>query len=85
MENNIVNLEEEYFKKKNQEAYQKLVNREFKEAKEILKEPIEKIEISVKEQVYCPQNVFEAGIFLNFLGKSVACGVNTTPFVKSSP
>lgn len=71
MENNIVNLEEEYFKKKNQEAYQTLMNRDFNKVTELLKEPLDKIENSVKGNVYCPQNIFEAGIFLNFLDKKV--------------
>lgn len=71
MENNIVNLEEEYFKKRNKEAYTKLMNREFEDVKNLLKEPIEKIETTVTEKVYCPQNIFEAGIFLNFLDEKV--------------
>ena len=71
MENNIVNLEEEYFKKKNKEAYQMLMNKDFKKVNEFLEEPLSKIETSVKENVYCPQNIFEAGILLNFLDKKV--------------
>jgi len=71
MENNIVNLEEEYFKKKNQEAFGMLVNKEFEKVTVALEEPLNKIENSVKEKVYCPQNIFEAGIFLNFLGEKV--------------
>ena len=71
MENNIVNLEEEYFKKKNKEAYETLMDKDFKKVNELLEEPLNKIETSVKETVYCPQNIFEAGIFLNFLDKKV--------------
>lgn len=71
MENKIVNLEEEYFKKKNQEAYVALMNREFEKVIAILKEPIEKIENSVKKSVYCPQNIFEAGILLNFFDNKI--------------
>lgn len=68
MENKVINLEEEYFKKKNKEAYEMLKNREFLKTKEILKEPIEKIDVKLSEcKKYCPQNVFEAAIYLNFL------------------
>lgn len=71
MENNVINLEVEYFKKKNQEAYQTLMNKDFEKVNELLKEPLDKIQNSVKENTYCPQNIFEAGIFLNFLDKKV--------------
>lgn len=68
MENNVVNFEEEYFKLKNKEAYEKLMNREFEATREMLQEPIEKIEEKMKSgKKYCPQNVFDAAIFMNFL------------------
>ena len=68
MDNKIFDLEEEYFKKKNKEAYEALKDRKFAEVKEILKEPLEKIEPKLNEKkLLCPQNVFEAAIFLNFL------------------
>ncbi|MBO5143548.1 MAG: hypothetical protein J6C46_11280 [Clostridia bacterium] len=68
MENNVINIENEYFRRKNKEAYDKLMNREFDEVTELLEEPISKIEESIKaESKYCPQNIFDAAIFLNFL------------------
>lgn len=68
MENNIVNIEVEYFKRKSKEAYDLLVNKEYAKVKDILVEPISKINEQFKEdKKYCPQNIFEAAIFLNFL------------------
>lgn len=73
MENNVVDIEMEYFKRKNKEAYDKLVNKEFESVKELLVEPISKINEQFGEEQfkevkkYCPQNIFEAAIFLNFL------------------
>lgn len=68
MENNIVDIENEYFKKKNKEAYELLINKEFEKVVDILKEPIEKINKKLEEdKKYCPQNIFEATIFMNFL------------------
>lgn len=68
MENNIVNIEIEYFKRKSKEAYDLLVNKEYAKVKDILVEPISKINEQFKEdKKYCPQNIFEAAIFLNFL------------------
>ena len=37
MENNVVDIEMEYFKRKNKEAYDKLVNKEFESVKELLR------------------------------------------------
>lgn len=68
MVDNIVNIENEYFKKKTKDAYEALMNKKFKDVIEILAEPIEKIEGKIKgSKVYCPQNIFDASIFLNFL------------------
>lgn len=68
MENNVVNLEDEFLKKKNKEALESLMNKDFAKVKEILKEPIEKIDEKLKGQkTYCPQNIFDATIFMNYL------------------
>lgn len=68
MENKIVDMELEYFKHKNKEIYDTLIKKEFKQVVDLAKEPIERIEKKVgDERVYCPQNVFEASIYLNFL------------------
>lgn len=68
MGDNVINLELEYFKRKNDEAYNMLIKKEFKKVIEHLKEPLEKIEVKLTGQkVYCPQNIFEATIFLNLL------------------
>lgn len=71
MKDNIVNLEEEYLKKKNAEAFGYLMNRQFEKTIEVLKEPLAKIKGPMIENKYCPQNIFESGIILNFLNKKV--------------
>lgn len=68
MENNIVNLEDEFLKQRNKEALDSLLKKDFEKVKELLKEPIEKIDEKINgKKIYCPQNIFEATIFLNFL------------------
>ena len=66
MENNVVDIELEYFKLKNKEAYETLMKKEFAKVVEMLKEPIERIEAR-NEKKYCPQNIFDASIYMNFL------------------
>lgn len=68
MENKIIDMELEYFKHKNKEICDTLMKEDFKQVIDLAKEPIERIENKVgNERIYCPQNVFEASIYLNFL------------------
>ncbi len=68
MENNVVDIELEYFKHKNKEIYDILMKEDFEKVVDLSKEPIERIENKLgDERIYCPQNIFEASIYLNFL------------------
>lgn len=68
MKDNVVDMELEYFKIKNKEAYETLMNKEFDKVVTMLEEPIEKIESKLNGlKVYCPQNIFDASVYMNFL------------------
>ena len=59
MEKKIVDIELEYFKHKNKEAYETLMKREFQKVVDMLKEPIGKIEKKTEDtKLYCPQKKF---------------------------
>ena len=71
MKDNVVDFETEYFLKKQKEAHVAFDQNDFNKTLAIIAEPIKKIEEINETEVYCPQNVFDAAIFLNYLGKPV--------------
>ncbi len=71
MSEKIVSFELQYYVSKQKEAKKCLLERKFDEVIKILKEPIEKIDEVCKGDIYCPQNVFEAAVCLNYLEKEV--------------
>ena len=71
MKENVVDFEIEYYLNKQKEAQEKLLNHEFEEVINLLKEPCEKIDEVYESDIYCPQNIFETAICLNYLGKEV--------------
>ncbi len=62
----------DYFKKANTECYKLLSNKKYKEAKKALVKPIQELEEHKLNTMYCPQNIFEAAILLNFVEKSIS-------------
>ena len=71
MKENVVNFEAEYFLKKENEGQKAILDNDFTKVLDILKEPLEKIDNMQDIEMYCPQNIFDAAIFLNYLGKDV--------------
>ena len=71
MNEKVIDFELQYFLNKQKEAQEKIKNHEFQSVIETLKEPMEKIEELANTEIYCPQNLFESAVCLNYLGKEV--------------
>ncbi len=71
MKDKVVDFETEYFLKKQKEAHAAFDKNDFNSTLNIIAEPIKKIEELNEAEIYCPQNVFDAAVFLNYLGKPV--------------
>ena len=71
MKDNVVDFEARYYLNKQSEAKEKLLNKDFNGAISVLKTPCEKIDKLLDTEIYCPQNIFESAVCLNFLGKEV--------------
>ena len=71
MKDNVVDFEAKYYLNKQSEAKKKLLNEDFKGVISVLEDPCKKIDELLDTELYCPQNVFEAAVCLNLLGKEV--------------
>lgn len=71
-ETKVIDIDVEYFLNREKEAQGALLDSKFDEALDILKEPISKIDEFYQSEIYCPQNVFDSAILLNYLGKEVS-------------
>lgn len=71
MKENVVSFELQYYLNILREAKKKQTNKEYKEVVKLLKEPLKKLNEITSGEVYCPQNVFESAVMLNYLGKEV--------------
>lgn len=73
MENNVVNIEQGYFEKRDLQIQKLLASGHYLAAKKLLKETLTKIEKKLKgAMVLCPQNMIEKRIMLNLLGKEAS-------------
>ena len=70
-EQKVIDIDVEYFLNKEKEAQEALLDSKFDKALEIVKEPISQIDKFYQLEIYCPQNVFDSAILLNYLGKEV--------------
>ena len=71
MKDKIVDFESTYFLKKQKECQAAFSKNDFNKVLELAKEPLNKINKMDNIEMYCPQNVFESAVCLNYLGKEV--------------
>lgn len=71
MKDKIVDFETTYFLNKRKECQNAFAKNEYQKVIDIINAPLSKIDNMLDVEIYCPQNVFDKAIFLNYLGKEV--------------